>query len=167
MTEAQSNRDQYSLRAFTNQVDVLIMVEGRLSLQNLTEWEDKIAALVGPPIKQINVDLKSLAWLDSYALGMLIRFNSRARNSKQEFRLLEPVNLVRSVLESAKIHLIMTVISGGEAERIRAMLDRPEYEISLWLTSFSDQPETGRASSVRASRVPERRSRRRERSSDL
>lgn len=161
MTKAPSNRDQYSLRAFTNQTDVLIKVEGRLSLQNVTEWEDRIAALVVPPIKQINVDLKRLAWLDSYALGMLIQLNSRAEKNKQEFRLLEPTNLVRSVLESAKIHLIMAVISGGEAEKTRAMLDRPEYEISLRLPSAPGQAETGQASRVRARRVPERRERQR------
>ena len=161
MTKAQSDRDQYSLRAFTNQTDVLIKVEGRLSLQNVTEWEERIAALLVPPIEQINLDLNGLAWLDSYALGMLIRFNSSARKNKQEFRLLEPMNLVRSVLESAKIHLIMTIVSGEEAENTRAALDRPEYEIPLRLPSAPDQDGTGRASRVQASHVPERRVRQR------
>lgn len=87
-----------------------IQMSGQFNFQVHRVFKDTYAALLeNAAIKEIEVEMDKLDYIDSSALGMLMLLNERARSANKSISLLNPSGVVMQVLEVANFGRIFNI----------------------------------------------------------
>ena len=87
-----------------------ISMSGRFDFQVHREFKDAYSALLAnATIREIEIEMNRVDYLDSSALGMLILLNERAKEAKKSIVLLSPSTVVAQVLDVANFGKIFTI----------------------------------------------------------
>jgi anti-anti-sigma factor len=87
-----------------------ITMTGRFDFEVHREFKDSYTGLIGNAVvREIEVEMNKVDYLDSSALGMLILMNDRAKNANKSVTLLNPSNVVAQVLEVANFGKIFNI----------------------------------------------------------
>lgn len=91
-----------------------IMMSGRFDFQVHREFKDAYTALLtNAGVREIEVEMSKVDYLDSSALGMLILLNERAKEAKKTIVLLNPSAVVAQVLDVANFSKIFNIKSAA------------------------------------------------------
>ena len=86
----------------TQQNQSRIQLSGRFDFNSHREFRDAVdKALSSPDTSEVTVDLGSVAYLDSSALGMLLMLRDKAKGAGKTVRLANAKGSVHQVLEIA------------------------------------------------------------------
>lgn len=89
-----------------------IAMSGRFDFQVHREFKEAYSALlVNAAVREIEVDLNKVDYLDSSALGMLILLNERSKEAKKGVALINNSSIVGQVLEVANFGKIFSIKS--------------------------------------------------------
>lgn len=87
-----------------------ISMSGRFDFQVHREFKDAYTTqLANAAVREIEIEMSKVDYLDSSALGMLILLNERAKESKKSITLLTPSAVVAQVLEVANFSKIFNI----------------------------------------------------------
>lgn len=87
-----------------------IQMSGQFNFQVHRAFKDAYAALLeNAAIKEIEVEMSKLDYIDSSALGMLMLLNERAKAADKSIALLNPSGVVMQVLEVANFGRIFNI----------------------------------------------------------
>jgi len=88
-----------------------LKLEGRFTFDTNQEFKVQTRRLLDfPGLKQIQLDLEGIAYLDSNALGMLLLLREMAQKIGVEVILLRPSNSVMSILEMVQFGKLFTIM---------------------------------------------------------
>ena len=92
-----------------------IVMKGRFDFQIHREFKEAYTRLFeNASVKQIEIEMSKLDYLDSSALGMLMLLNERAKTVNKSIALVNPSDVVSQVLEVANFHRLFTIRSSAE-----------------------------------------------------
>ena len=95
-----------------------IALSGRFDFQMWRDFKNAYAPLLdNTVVSEIRIEMSKLDSLDSYALGMLILLNERAKAANKTIVLLIVSGLVSHMLELANLHKIFSVKQAGAEDR--------------------------------------------------
>lgn len=87
-----------------------ISMSGRFDFQVHREFKEAYTSLVeNPALREIEVEMSKVDYLDSSALGMLMLLNERAKNTNKSVSLLNTSGVVSQVLEVANFSKIFNI----------------------------------------------------------
>lgn len=90
--------------------NITLTLNGRFDFSSHREFRHASdEALLTPGIKAIGVDFKSVDYLDSSALGMLLLLRERAHNANIQVTLLNCTGIVQQVLDVANFQRLFTI----------------------------------------------------------
>lgn len=90
-----------------------ISMSGRFDFQIHREFKDAYTPLFdNPAVKQIEIEMSKLDYLDSSALGMLMLLNERAKAANRSIVLANPSGVVEQVLEVANFSRLFNIKKG-------------------------------------------------------
>lgn len=91
-----------------------ITMHGRFDFQIHRDFKDAYTPLLGnAAVKQIEIDMSKLDYLDSSALGMLMLLNERAKTANKAVILTNPSGVVEQVLAVANFGRLFTIKKGA------------------------------------------------------
>ncbi|HEX5337986.1 MAG TPA: STAS domain-containing protein [Gallionella sp.] len=87
-----------------------ISMSGRFDFQVHREFKDAYTQLMdNAAVREIDIELSRVEYLDSSALGMLMLLNERAKAANRSVSLLNPSSVVAQVLEVANFGRIFNI----------------------------------------------------------
>jgi anti-sigma B factor antagonist len=86
-------------------------VHGELDLHEAPELQDRITTAIDRGARRIVVDLTDVTFIDSMALGVLLRATHRLRPSGGSLRLVVPNPNLRRIFEISELHQVFTLDS--------------------------------------------------------
>ncbi|WP_136415268.1 MULTISPECIES: STAS domain-containing protein [Oxalobacteraceae] len=88
----------------------VIALNGRFDFSTHSEFSDCYSSTIANPlVTDIDVDLASVDYLDSSALGMLLLLSERAKIANKSVALVNPNEMVAQVLERVSFSRIFTI----------------------------------------------------------
>lgn len=91
-----------------------ISMSGRFDFQVHREFKEAYSALVeNAEVREIEVEMSKVDYLDSSALGMLMLLNERAKGANKTVSLLNTSGVVSQVLEVANFSRIFNIRNAG------------------------------------------------------
>lgn len=91
-----------------------ISMSGRFDFQIHREFKDAYTPLLGnAAVKQIEIEMSKLDYLDSSALGMLMLLSERAKAVNRSVTLVNPSGVVAQVLEVANFNRLFAIKKGA------------------------------------------------------
>ena len=106
---------------------LLLRVRGRFILDECDLFKDKSQSLLSENASHVYVDMKEVEFIDSAGLGSLVGFKMNANKHKIRLVLLSPSKTVNDILYVSKLDSIFDVISGSEADLLKASLCQEEF----------------------------------------
>lgn len=95
----------------TQQTQARIQLSGRFDFNSHREFRDAVdRALATPDTIEVTVDLGSVAYLDSSALGMLLMLRDKAKTSGKTVSLANAKGSVRQVLDIANFGKLFPIV---------------------------------------------------------
>jgi anti-anti-sigma factor len=87
-----------------------IIMKGRFDFQIHKEFKESYIKLFdNPDVRQIEIEMSQLEYLDSSALGMLMLLNERAKSVNKTISLVNPSGVVDQVLEVANFNRLFNI----------------------------------------------------------
>ena len=96
----------------------LVDLVGRLIYDNIVPTQEGLDELVASGLSEVILNMDELSFLDSSALGMLLRFNSAAKSAGTKITMLSPNDQIRAVFSCTRLDQIFTIVSDDEAASI-------------------------------------------------
>jgi tetratricopeptide (TPR) repeat protein len=81
--------------------------------------------LINKGLPQVVIDLKEVDFIDSAGLGLLVGFKMAASKNKVRILLSQPSKQVQDLLYVSKLDGIFEIVSGVQAETLRASMAKP------------------------------------------
>lgn len=98
------------IKVTTNQATATITMNGRFDFGAHRVFRDSYEALLQEPgIRNIEVNLAGVEYMDSSALGMLLLLHERAEASGKEIALCKPNPTVSQILDIANFRKLFTI----------------------------------------------------------
>jgi anti-sigma B factor antagonist len=94
---------------------VHVRAEGEFDLAACQLWESTVPQLVAKPVREVEVDLGRVSFMDSSGLGLLVKLRQRAEDEGMRLRLLHVPPRVMRVLEYSGVTALFD-ISAAELE---------------------------------------------------
>jgi HptB-dependent secretion and biofilm anti anti-sigma factor len=92
-----------------------IVMKGRFDFQIHKEFKEAYTGLFdNAAVRQIEVEMSRLEYLDSSALGMLMLLNERAKSVNKTIALVNPSGVVDQVLEVANFNRLFNITKSGQ-----------------------------------------------------
>ena len=82
-----------------------------LAAANAAQVRDEIRAALKPATTTLDIDLSSVAFLDSSGLGTLISLHKSLRSQNGTVRLVNPAPNVRQILELTRLHRVFEIVN--------------------------------------------------------
>jgi anti-anti-sigma factor len=120
------SRETIQLTVYSNPPALYARIDGSLNVLNYEASLRTLQALLKPPLEQFYIMMGALNYLDSAGLGVFVRLNTRCRLNQCALALLDPTPEVSRLLNLSKLDLIIPVLRGSEARRIRDSYEREE-----------------------------------------
>ena len=87
-----------------------IIMKGRFDFQIHKEFKEAYSRLFeNAAVRQIEIEMSKLDYLDSSALGMLMLLNERAKSVNKTISLVNPSGVVSQVLEVANFNRLFSI----------------------------------------------------------
>lgn len=87
-----------------------IAISGRFDFEVHRDFKTAYMPLLdNPALREIEIEMSKVDYLDSAALGMLMLLNERAKEANKPVTLLNPSSLVSQVLEVANFSKIFSI----------------------------------------------------------
>lgn len=87
-----------------------LAMSGRFDFQVHREFKETYSKLLdNPAVREIEIEMSRLEYLDSSALGMLMLLNERAKSAGKSVSLVNPSGVVAQVLDVANFGRIFTI----------------------------------------------------------
>lgn len=106
--------------------ELLLVLKGRVVLEELDVLKQSVLPKITRGVEQVYVDLRSVEYVDSAGLGLLIGFKMTSKMNGARIALMEPNKTVSDVLSISKIDGIFDFQTGKEAQAVRQRLAQPE-----------------------------------------
>lgn len=123
----------------------LVVLTGRVVLDECDRLKAQIIPVIQPNVKQVNLDLSAVEFIDSAGLGALVGIKVTANKHRTRLALLNPSKEVSNILMVSKLDSIFDILTGTEAEEVAQALAKPENE---------RPPTPGSAAQPRAAAMP-------------
>jgi anti-anti-sigma factor len=98
----------------TVQSAVVVRLQGRFEFGTRNEYKRLIGQIVQDGYRQLVLDLESVTFLDSSALGLLLLTDQNFKIKKGSFGLVKPTGYVRQVIELANLPRVIPVFESVE-----------------------------------------------------
>lgn len=96
----------------------LVELVGRIIFENIVATEKELEALLESDLSEVFIKLDKLSYLDSSALGMLLKLNQTARTSGRKITFLSLPPRIRSIFTTAHLDTIFNIATDKEADDI-------------------------------------------------
>lgn len=106
--------------------DVFFLLRGRVVLEECDRLKSTCIPLINKGLEQVIVDLSKVDYIDSAGLGVLVGLKMTASKNKARIVLLHPSRSVSDILYISKLDGIFDIMTGSEAELLRAQIAQPE-----------------------------------------
>jgi anti-anti-sigma factor len=111
--------------------NMLVKLGGSMRLPNCDAIKSALIPLMEAPSPETYyLHLGALSELDSAGLGVLVGLHMTARNRKVQLRILSPTAFIAKLFESTKLNAVLTIMTGVEAEGIRAQMEQEKNLIA-------------------------------------
>ncbi|OPZ09330.1 MAG: STAS domain protein [candidate division BRC1 bacterium ADurb.BinA292] len=116
------------LRATVHQLDreQLWLLRGRLTHPVVDAFRNGVLQTLAPAVERVYFDTSQLEHIDSAGLGILMALHRELRQRGGQLILLSPSAQQMNLLRGCRLHLILTLVTGLEAEEHRGRLLRGE-----------------------------------------
>jgi anti-anti-sigma factor len=93
-----------------NNESATLALAGRFDFNSHREFREGYEAILQKPeVQQLEIDMSSVAYLDSSALGMLLLLRDRATARNIKLRISQTTGTVRQILEIANFDKLFTI----------------------------------------------------------
>lgn len=100
-----------SINTTLNGSTATINISGRFDFNVQRDFKNAYAShLESPAIKEVEVNLASVEYLDSSALGMLLMLRERAATAGKGLKLCKPSTSVAQILDIANFSKLFTIV---------------------------------------------------------
>jgi len=107
-----------------------IRIGGRFILDDCFSFKESMAPLVAGKVVLCAVDLSGTEFIDSAGLGALVGMKIKAGQNNFRLVLVNPSGEIGDILTVSKLSNIFDIVTGLEAQTLRATVARPEYRVS-------------------------------------
>lgn len=98
------------IKATVNQQHALVSMRGRFDFNSHRQFRENYEPLLeNPAVREIEIDLGAVEYLDSSALGMLLLLREKATGAKIALSLANCRGVVQQVLEVANFNKLFTI----------------------------------------------------------
>lgn len=96
----------------TKRVDEVLRVtmRGKCTFSDYTHFKEVVDQFELHPVKQVDVELSGLEYVDSSGLGMLLMLNEKTAG-RATVRLISPQGQVKKMLEVARLGNVFTIVA--------------------------------------------------------
>lgn len=108
------------IQVYKLNADLYIQVSGRIVLDECEKLKSNTIPLIDKTISQVHLDLARVEFIDSAGLGVLVGLKMTTNKSKARLILVSPSKGVHDILYVSKLDSIFDIVTGNEAEGIRA-----------------------------------------------
>ena len=89
-----------------------LVVTGKLTFGSYKEFTSAYSSLQGESLREYVLDLRQLDYLDSAALGMLLRFKEMVGAERREITILTSHNMVEEILRVSRFDALFRLQTG-------------------------------------------------------
>lgn len=118
------------LEIYQSRGDLYFLVRGRIVLEECERFKSACQPLINKGVEQVIVDLSKSDFIDSAGLGVLVGLKMTANKNKAKIVLLQPSKAVSDVLFISKLDGIFDILTGAEADVLKATLVQPQFRLS-------------------------------------
>jgi anti-anti-sigma factor len=115
------------IRIFRKNEKMLVQLVGRVVLDECDRLKGAVVPRITNEIKQVNLDLSRVDFIDSAGLGVLVGMKVSSNKSRATLTLVAPSKGVADILMVSKLDSIFEIKTGREAEVVLAELARNEF----------------------------------------
>lgn len=115
------------IRIFRKNEKMLVQLVGRVVLDECDRLKGAVVPRIATDIKQVNLDLSRVDFIDSAGLGVLVGMKVSSNKSRANLTLVAPSKGVSDILMVSKLDSIFEIKTGREAEVVLAELARNEF----------------------------------------
>lgn len=126
----EATRLTMELELYQQHNDIYILPKGRIVLENVQTFKETSLQLVGKGTDQVIIDLSNVDFIDSAGLSALVSLKWAANKSRTRIILLQPSKSVADVLFISKLDGIFDIMTGAEAEMMKAQLVQPRNRLA-------------------------------------
>lgn len=130
---------QLQIDAYRTKTDLLVELKGRLTLENSDTVRKRLHELIQGDIEKFYLYMGELEYVDSGGWGTMVGLKVAVTRNRTRLCFLAPNDRVMDIFRISKLDSIFDIVSGPEAEKIRASIERPEN--LLW----RDSPDESQA----------------------
>jgi anti-anti-sigma factor len=135
------------LQVYKVNTDLYFRISGRIVLDECDRLKANTVPLIDKSTGQVHLDLSDVEFIDSAGLGVLVGLKMTANKSKARLVLISPSKGVNDILYVSKLESIFDIVTGNEAEGIRAGVAMPSNLIKSIRSEESPAPAEARQSS--------------------
>lgn len=138
------------IQVYKSNADIFIQVSGRIVLDECDKLKGHTIPLIDRSVSQVHLDLSKVDFIDSAGLGVLVGLKMTTNKNKSRLILVSPSKAVHDILYISKLDSIFDIVTGNEAEGIRAGLAVTAHLIR----SIGKEPEAGAGAGMGRAPVP-------------
>ena len=113
------------LEIYETQTDLYFLLRGRVVLEECDRLKNACIPLIHKGLEQVVVDLSKVEYIDSAGLGVLVGLKMTSSKNKARIVLLQPARSVSDILYISKLDGIFDIMTGVEADMLKAQLAQP------------------------------------------
>jgi len=108
------------IQVYKLNAELFIQVSGRIVLDECERLKTSTVSMIDKSVNQVHLDLSKVEFIDSAGLGVLVGLKMTTNKSKARLVLVSPSKGVHDILYVSKLDSIFDIVTGNEAEGIRA-----------------------------------------------
>lgn len=112
--------------AYQDGGNLLVILKGRMVLENSETVRARLHALVKPPVKKFYIHMGLLEYVDSAGWGTMVGLKMAALRNQALLTFLAPGDRLLDIFRISKLDAIFELIHGSEAESIKKGIETPE-----------------------------------------
>lgn len=120
-----------SFQAYRNGDKTMVRLIGHLRMLNSETVRGWIQEQMQQEGQQLYLDMSQMSDVDSAGLGVLVGLHMTARSRKVGFYLIAPLANHLRLFEVTRLNMVLSIVTGAEAEQIRTQLIRPEFRAEV------------------------------------
>lgn len=120
---------------------MLVRLTGRVVLDECDRLKGVIVSRIAAGIRQVNLDLSNVDFIDSAGLGVLVAMKVSSNKNRANLALISPSKGVNDILMVSKLDSIFDIVTGAEAKQIIDQLAKPQNLVGSPEPESVPQPE--------------------------
>jgi anti-sigma B factor antagonist len=116
------------IRLYEATGNLLVKLKGRIVLDECDRLKSTIVPAITPSVRQVNLDLSEVDFIDSAGLGVLVGIKVSSKKHGADLALLSPSRDVSNILVVSKLDSIFSLVTGPDARELINNLSQPQFE---------------------------------------